>query len=84
MAFEQRDNSGTLSRNDRKSQPNHPDHRGSCIIDGVEYWISAWIKDGRNGKFFSLAFQPKDEAPQQRQPQRQQAPLPDLDDDIPF
>ena len=85
MAFEQRDNSGTLSRNDRKSQPNHPDHRGSCIIDGVEYWISAWVKDGRNGKFFSLAFQPKDEAPQQSRPQqRQQAPLPDLDDDIPF
>ncbi len=84
MAFEQRDNSGTLSRNDRKSQPNHPDHRGSCIIDGEEYWISAWIKDGRNGKFFSLAFQRKDEAPQQSRPQREQAPLPNLDDDIPF
>lgn len=56
-----RDNSGTLSRNDRKQKPSHPDHRGSCVIDGKEYWISAWVKEGPNGRFFSLAFQPKDQ-----------------------
>lgn len=57
---EQRDNSGALFRNDRKEQPTHADHRGSCMIDGREYWISAWIKEGKNGRFFSLAFKPKE------------------------
>ena len=61
MAYEQRDNSGTLSRNDRKQKPTHPDHRGQAVIDGVEYWISAWVKEGPNGRFFSLAFEKKEE-----------------------
>lgn len=65
MAYEKRDNSGTLSRNDRKQKPNHPDHRGSATIDGKEYWISAWVKEGPNGRFFSLAFQPKDQQQEQ-------------------
>ncbi len=82
MAYEQRDMSGTLGRNERKTQPNHPDHRGKCIIDGVEYWISAWIKQGPSGKFFSLAFQPKDESTSRVPPQRQSSLA--EDDDIPF
>lgn len=61
MAYEQRDNSGTLSRNDHKQKPNHPDHRGQCVIEGREYWISAWVKEGPNGRFFSLSFTPKDQ-----------------------
>lgn len=60
MAFEKRDNSGTLGRNDRKTESKHPDHKGQATIGGVDYWISAWIKDGPNGKFFSLGFTPKD------------------------
>lgn len=60
MAYEQKDNSGTLGRNDRKTQPNHPDHKGKCIVNGAEYWVSAWVKQGPTGKFFSLAFTPKD------------------------
>lgn len=54
-----KNNSGTLSRNENKKEDKHPDHRGSAVIDGKEYWISAWIKDGRNGRFFSLSFQEK-------------------------
>jgi len=84
MAYEQRDNSGTLGRNKNKEKDSHPDHRGQCIIDGREYWISAWIKQNNNTgeRFFSLAFQPKD-----AQPARQSsAPTASNieDDDIPF
>lgn len=61
MADNNRDNSGTLSRNNKKISPNHPDHRGSAVVDGVEYWISAWVKEGEYGKFFSLSFQKKEE-----------------------
>jgi hypothetical protein len=61
MSYEQRDNSGSLFRNDRKEQENHPDHTGSAKIGGREYYISAWVKEGRNGgkRFFSLSFKPK-------------------------
>jgi hypothetical protein len=80
MAYEKRDNSGTLSRNTKKVTKLQPDHRGSCIVGGVEYWISAWVKDGEYGRFFSLAFQPKDVEPQSvggLSPK-------DVDEDIPF
>jgi hypothetical protein len=62
MAYEQRELTGTLFRNDRKEQPNQPDYRGDCLIDGVTYRISSWIKQGQNGKFMSLAFTVKDGA----------------------
>lgn len=60
MAYEQKDNSGSLFRNDRKEQENHPDHTGTCKIQGREYYISAWIRETKTGKkFFSLAFKAK-------------------------
>jgi len=56
---------GALFTNDRKTNPNHPDYRGSIQDDqGREFWVSAWIKTPRNGgdRFLSLALTPKDDA----------------------
>lgn len=54
------DNSGALFKNKRRTQNNHPHMTGKCVIKGVEYWISAWSKPGKNGgdPWFSLAFTP--------------------------
>ena len=62
MAYEKKDNSGTLGVNKRKEKDTHPDQSGTCVIDGVEYWISGWIKqNGSTGEeFLSLAFKRKD------------------------
>lgn len=54
------DNSGTLGKNQRREKDSHPTHSGQCTIDGKAFWISAWVKEVRDGsKFFSLAFKPK-------------------------
>jgi len=64
MAYETRDNSGTLGRNDRCTTDKHPTHKGKARIDGKDYWVSAWVKEaGQNSKapgqkFFSLSFEP--------------------------
>jgi len=55
-----RNNSGTLARNDRKTLDRHPDIRGQCVIDGRAYWIAGWRRENERGAFYSLAFTPKD------------------------
>lgn len=54
-------NSGSLFKNENRTTDKHPEYSGSAEIDGVQYWISAWVKDGQKGKFFSLSFKPKDQ-----------------------
>ncbi len=53
--------SGSLFRNDRKNNDKSPDYQGTVMINGVEMWINGWLKEGNNGKFFSLAFKPKEQ-----------------------
>lgn len=87
---QQRDNSGILGKNTRREKDTHPTHSGQCTIDGKAYWISGWVKDGRDGsRFFSLAFKPKmareyaggsaNPPPQTAKPPREE-----FDDEIPF
>lgn len=74
-------NRGTLGRNRNPKSDRSPPYTGKANIDGVEYWVSAWVKDGANNeKFFSLSFTPKDQPAQQPVP----GGGPDFDDSIPF
>ncbi|MEW9535671.1 hypothetical protein MRBLRC7O_000881 [Agrobacterium radiobacter] len=94
MAYEKRDMSGTLFKNDRREKDSHPNATGTAIIDGVEYWVSAWTKDGQKGKFQSLSFKRKDERKQEIQQSYGEASgrdkdsygnlHDDLNDDLPF
>jgi len=67
MAYEQRDNSGALFKNHHKDRPNQPDYRGTCMIYGKMLEMSAWLKQGSKGEFYSLSFQP----PRDRQPSQE-------------
>jgi uncharacterized protein (DUF736 family) len=78
-------NTGVLFKNDRKESERHPDYRGSFTdSNGVEHWLSCWIKESKTGqKFMSLSATPKEPM----QPVAQQAPAPasmDFDNDVPF
>jgi uncharacterized protein (DUF736 family) len=74
-------NTGALFKNTAKDGEKSPDYRGSINVDGVEHWLSAWIKKSKEGKtYMSLSIKPKEEAPKK-------APagdLRDMDDDVPF
>jgi hypothetical protein len=70
MATRDFPNSAVLFVNDRRKNERDADLKGSGTLDcphcgrRVELWLSAWRKTGgRAGKFLSLSFRPKDEAP---------------------
>lgn len=95
MAYETKDNSGSVFNNTKKTKDTHPDRTGQARIGGVDYWVSGWVKQDRNGKpYLSLAFKPKDETRTQsgnetaqsgsaRKPEMAGAGR-DMDDEIPF
>lgn len=75
--FEPRDGDGALFLNDKKTTPNHPDWRGNILIDGREYWVSAWKKTSKAGApYMSLSAKAKDDAPP-RTPSRDEEPPPE-------
>ena len=55
MAYEMKEGSGSLFKNDRKEKDTHPDFTGSIMLNGKEHWFSGWIKEGKKGKFFSVS-----------------------------
>ena len=66
--MEKRDNSGALFTNDKREKETHPHYQGKATIGGVEYYVSAWVKDGQKGKFQSLSFKPVQEQTQGSKP----------------
>jgi hypothetical protein len=89
------DMKGSLSRNTKREHDKQPEFKGSAMVTGREFWLSAWIREGDDGsKYFSLSFTPKQQPQQQASPELQQkyagnsrrgaAIDKQLDDEIPF
>lgn len=89
MAWEMREGQGSLFRNEGRTEgSNQPNARGTALIGGVLYEVSAWTKEGAKGKFQSLSFKPKGErAAQQAKPEPTPKPgghFDDMPNDLPF
>lgn len=78
--------SGVLFKNDKDGNEKRPDYKGSAEIEGVQYWVSAWIRDGAKGKFMSMKYEAKEKQPSQQSQAPKPAPVDEFDDglDIPF
>jgi len=78
-----KDGSANLFKNERKESQNHPDYTGSIMINGQEHYFSAWIKEGKKGKFMSVSVgKPKE---QKAFKARGDDEMPKIqDDEIPF
>ena len=79
-------NRGSIWKNEDRKSDTHPQFKGSAEVNGVEYWVSGWLrKEGANPKApaMSLSFTAKE---QQTQAAPKQAPANDFDSDldIPF
>lgn len=74
-------NSGVLFKNQSENEK-APAYKGKINVDGKDYELAAWIREGKSGKFMSLKVQ----EPRQKQTQ---APAPqkdfnDMEDDVPW
>ena len=75
-------NSGALFRNEKRESERSPEYKGTINIEGVEYWLSSWIKESKGGKkYMSLSAKPKEE---KRETVQNNPPLEDFDDVLPF
>lgn len=98
MAYQPKEGSGALFKNDKGDNPARPDYRGDVMVGGVVYELSAWIKPlagDASKKFMSLSAKPKqqrgnDDRPPPPAPSRRPPPrtsgngVSDMDDDIPW
>jgi len=53
MAQYDNTNTFTLNKNDKGDNPRRPDYRGELNVDGIEFNLSGWVREGANGKFIS-------------------------------
>ena len=60
MAEYDNTNSFALFKNDKGDNPKRPDYTGNLNVDGIEFRISGWIREGAKGKFISGSVQLKE------------------------
>ena len=70
-------------KNADKKTAKHPDYSGKLNVDGREYFLDAWIKEGKSGKFMSVSVKEKTGA-KPAQIARPSRPAAADDDSCPF
>jgi hypothetical protein len=78
--YDDRNRGALFSERDRKTKDTDRDYSGTLDVEGVQYWISGWIKESKKTgqKFLSLSIKPKEANSGGGSIKR------DMDDEIPF
>lgn len=72
MAYQQKEGQGSLFHNDKQNE-RQPDFKGTILIKGITYNISAWNRTSQNGReYISLQAEEKPADGQQPAYQRRQ------------
>lgn len=79
---QQKQNTGAIFKNEKKTEQKHPDYRGRINANGKEMDIALWLKESAKGvKYFSVSLT------EPYQPAEQSSPVSnnnEEDDDLPF
>jgi len=60
MAEYDNTNTFALFKNDKGDNHKRPDYTGNLNVDGIEFRVSGWVREGAKGKFISGTVQLKD------------------------
>jgi len=64
MAYDPKPGSFSLFKNQQKQSDTHPDYSGDGKdLAGNAVYVSAWLKEGKSGKFMSCSFKLKETKP---------------------
>ena len=80
-------NSGMMARNERRDTDKHPEFTGSINVEGTDFWLSAWVNEGKAGgkmegkKYFSIKLTRKEGGSSTSRPASDSS---FVSDDIPF
>lgn len=80
-------NKGMMARADNRKTDAHPEFTGSLNVEGVDYWVSAWVNEGKPGgklegkKYFSIKINRKEGGSTTGRPASDSS---FVSDDIPF
>jgi uncharacterized protein (DUF736 family) len=86
--MEQKNNTGAIFKNDKKTAENQPEYRGKMMVDGQQWEISLWVRESAAGvKYFSAAIKEPYVKPTEAAPVSTTKKIADAtaaDDDLPF
>ena len=86
--MEQKNNTGAIFKNDKKTAENQPDYRGKMTVDETQWEISLWVRESAAGlKYFSAAIKEPYVKPTEAAPVSTTQKISDAttaDDDLPF
>lgn len=62
MAYDER-NCGTIRKNDKGDNPKRPDYKGSLDVEGVQFWVSGWVRKRKSdgSPFLSIKVEKKEQ-----------------------
>lgn len=72
MAYQQKEGQGSLFRNDKQNE-RQPDFKGTIMIKGVTYNVSAWNRTSQNGREY-ISLQAEEKPADGQQPSYQRRP----------